>query len=527
MSLLENANIIPELLTAFVAPARAGRKVRRFGHDLRIDPRRRVYGPGNTALRESAGGSNDGGTRMKFVLLGTLLLMTLLSGVAWKWTPAIGHDGRLPIVWATDDNPRRRTQVDLFNQMYPDHELKIDAVNNGIDKVVTQSLAGVGPDVFDAFQDQLGLLWEAGLLYDCTDALAKRGITLDQLWPLSHAAISIDGRIYGMPCNVGGNAIWYHRDILDAAGIPYPPASGWAWDDFVEVARRLTVRDGNGRIERYGVMAIQWYDCIYTSGGRILTADGRRCVIDDPKAIEGLQRWLDLQLKYKVMPSRFEEQTLSTQGGWGSGAITLFQDKRVAMAYGGRWWLCMLRDYKDASGRFPLNLGVAQHPVIRVARRAGGSRVAFVNALSPDRDRAVEFLAFLAGDAYGDQLNRDADALPASIAASTRPAYSFDPNEGRDSGGSPVWRDQMPTLITFDASPYVTPSEVRQLIELQLDLVVLGKKSLEEAATTAARQVNERIDAYLARDPALKARFDASDGSPVLGNFPQDQKGAR
>jgi hypothetical protein len=88
------------------------------------------------------------------------------------------------IVWASDDNPRRRAQIDTLNQLHPDYLLQLDAVNQDIDKVVTQSLAGVGPDAFDAYRDKLALLHEAGLLHDITEPLAARGITLDTFWPL-------------------------------------------------------------------------------------------------------------------------------------------------------------------------------------------------------------------------------------------------------------------------------------------------------------------------------------------------------
>jgi multiple sugar transport system substrate-binding protein len=456
---------------------------------------------------------------MKYVLLAALLVLVALSGVAWVTKPTQAPDGRTPIVWATDDNPRRRVQIDLFNQLHPQHFLRIDPVNNGLDKVVTQSLAGVGPDVFDGFQDQMGLLSEAGLLYDVTDQLRERGLTLEQLWPLSHPAISVNGRIFGIPCNVGGNAVWYHKDLFDAENIPYPPQHGWAWDEFVEVAKKLTRRDANGRVQRYGVMGMHWYDAVLTAGGRALTPDGRRSLIDSPEAILGLQRWTDLQLVHQVMPSRFDEQTMGTQGGWGSGAITLFKDKKVAMADGGRWWLCLLRDYKDASGRFPLNLGVAEKPVIRLRRFGGGSRVAYVNALSPNREQAVEFLLFLAGDAYSDQLNRDADALPATIAAAYRPSYDYDPNDGRDAGNSPVWREQLPHLVTGDSSPYITPREINRIIDLQLDLVLQGRKSVEDAARTAAASINAQIQQNLRYDPVLRQRYHDGDPSPVLGNF--------
>ena len=34
----------------------------------------------------------------------------------------------------------------------------------------------------------------------------------------------------------------YNRDLFDKAGITYP-TTGWTWDEFREVAKKLTIKD--------------------------------------------------------------------------------------------------------------------------------------------------------------------------------------------------------------------------------------------------------------------------------------------
>jgi len=82
-------------------------------------------------------------------------------------------------------------------------------------------------------------------------------------------------------------------------------------------------------------------------GGRIFSTDGTRCIVDSAESIAGIQLMHDLTYKYGVMPSAAEEAAMATQGGWGSGTITLFSGGKAAMAIGGRWWLCTLRDNKN------------------------------------------------------------------------------------------------------------------------------------------------------------------------------------
>ena len=69
----------------------------------------------------------------------------------------------------------------------------------------------------------------------------------------------------------------------------------------------------------------------------LYTEDGTRCVVDSPQVLAGVQFMHDLIYRYRVMPGPVEEAAMATQGGWGSGTITLFGGAKAAMALGGRW----------------------------------------------------------------------------------------------------------------------------------------------------------------------------------------------
>jgi len=88
---------------------------------------------------------------MKYVFLLTFTGLILLSIVAWLIQPSRDTHGKIPLVWISDPNPARREQIALFNQLYPQYELKLDPSNSGMEKVIVQSLAGVGPDLFNAY----------------------------------------------------------------------------------------------------------------------------------------------------------------------------------------------------------------------------------------------------------------------------------------------------------------------------------------------------------------------------------------
>jgi multiple sugar transport system substrate-binding protein len=87
-----------------------------------------------------------------------------------------------------------------------------------------------------------------------------------------------------LPYDGGTYALAYNKDLFDKAQIKYPDDT-WTWDNYVQVAARLTV-DGNGRrandngfdprqIQQYGSQTLRgnyWY-WIWSNGGDILSAD--------------------------------------------------------------------------------------------------------------------------------------------------------------------------------------------------------------------------------------------------------------
>ncbi|MCP3967975.1 MAG: hypothetical protein GY750_18250 [Lentisphaerae bacterium] len=56
--------------------------------------------------------------------------------------------GKKNLIWTTDPNPQRTGQISGFNEDRSDIELKADPNNSDIMKVIIQSSAGVGPDIY-------------------------------------------------------------------------------------------------------------------------------------------------------------------------------------------------------------------------------------------------------------------------------------------------------------------------------------------------------------------------------------------
>ncbi len=438
--------------------------------------------------------------------------MAALSVVAWIWQPRIEAGDRTELVWVSDDNPVRREQIELFNKLNPDYHLRLDPQNTGMEKVIVQSLAGVGPDVFDCYTGfQLMAFVRSGIALDVTDELAARGADPDAVWPCLKPLFMLNGRVYGHPDNTHAPAIWYNKKMFDEAGVPYP-TSDWTWAEFIDIAERLTVRDARGRPRQFGLMMGRWdWQSIFLPkwGARFYTPEGTRCILDSPEAAAGAQFVRDLMFEYEVMPTATEEMAMATAGGWGSGPISMFGGGRAAMAIGGRWWLCILRQ-KDYAH---LDLGAVAIPAGPVTDELwGGGRSTLVNANSENIDGALAFLEYMHGPHWNRLVNRQADALgPVRKYHYGEYEAEFLRNpEHPDEDYNDVWRTALENAVPTEVSPYVNGQRVERIMTKQTDLIWAGLKTGEEAMTDAAREINEAIVEQLEIDPVLREQYYAA-----------------
>jgi ABC-type glycerol-3-phosphate transport system substrate-binding protein len=429
--------------------------------------------------------------------------LALLTVVAWSIQPRESESGKVPLVWVSDDNPTRREQIALFNRLHPDIDLRLDPNNGGLEKVIVQSLAGVGPDLFDAFDGSaLSAYVKSGIAWDVTDELTKAGIDVPNgVWSAMQPKVVYEGRVYGCPTNGAVNAVWVNRDIFDKAGAPYPKGP-WHWRDFLPLAKKLTVRDKNGRIVQFGFLFDwwNWQHFLIQWGGRIYTEDGTRCIVDSPEAVAAVQFMYDLTYKYHVSPTPLDEAGMATQGGWGSGTISWFGAGRAAMALGGRWWLCTLRGYND------VHLAAVESPYEKFRAFTTVGRGTLINKNSPRRREALEFLKFEASQEYNDLINSQADGVAPVIRYCYTDRFLRDPKHLEESFNA-VWRDAMNHAVPDQVSPFINGQVASRIISNQLDLVKNNQKPAPQAMRDAAKQINAEIAATIERDPSLRERF--------------------
>jgi multiple sugar transport system substrate-binding protein len=130
---------------------------------------------------------------------------------------------------------------------------------------------------------------------------------------------------------IGIRVYFYNRALLTQTGTRKPPASwrdaNWNWDAFLDLARRVTVRQGT-TATRWGTEVStarrDWQPWVWNNGGDLFSADGTKLLVADPPSVEAIQYLADLIHKHRVAPTADE---LREQGDFQA----LFQASNMLM----------------------------------------------------------------------------------------------------------------------------------------------------------------------------------------------------
>lgn len=219
--------------------------------------------------------------------------------------------------------------------------INVEVIVTDPDQYSTKLQAAVSggkvPDVFYIEQASLQSYVHSGVLMDITDLVEESGVDLDNIWEYGVNSYRFDGtlqgtpegRLYGLPKDVGPFAFGYNKTMLEEAGIPLPdPATGFTWDEFVDVAEQLTVdKDGDGALDQWGTgLNVMWnlQALVWSNGGDWTNADRTEVTVDTPEFAEALQWFADLTNVHGVTPSASDAATLDTYQRWMSGEIGFF-----------------------------------------------------------------------------------------------------------------------------------------------------------------------------------------------------------
>jgi multiple sugar transport system substrate-binding protein len=105
------------------------------------------------------------------------------------------------------------------------------------------------------------------------------------------AANTYRGRIYGIPSFVDAGLLYYRQDLLEKHGFA-PPTT---WPELVRQATIITGREGpglygySGQFKQYEGLVCDMLELVASNGGRLISEDGRRATLSDPRTLEAVR----------------------------------------------------------------------------------------------------------------------------------------------------------------------------------------------------------------------------------------------
>lgn len=222
------------------------------------------------------------------------------------------------------------------------------------DKLQALLAAGTAPDVFKVAGNLYADYISVNALMDISDRVLKDSVIGKPdyfIQPFEKERSTFNGKWYGIGSTAQERLLFYNVESLKKAGVTPPPVDpnqAWSWSDFQQVARRMTAREGDVAKTLGGHWPTGEYGmAVISNGGRIIDGKTMRFALDEPPAIDAIQRVADLTLKDRVTGTADEIK--------GGTDVQHLSTGKYSMMVGGNWLLLDLAPlgFKYGAGVLP------------------------------------------------------------------------------------------------------------------------------------------------------------------------------
>ena len=241
-----------------------------------------------------------------------------------------------------------------------DTGIDVEYVQLPIDSLVIRcraEMSGQEPTSFDIVQMGSSMVgWMHAYVEDHNRLLASAAgkhasdFDMGDFSPRTIDAVSVDGKLCGIPYRGTIYILHYQKELLEAAGFSSPPST---FAEFQAAAAALTksgapLRYGLGTCARQGpAISNHFTPFLLSSGGSFYDLKTRKIMIDTEESISALEYYADLMTRHRVIPPEavtweWDEIIANGQNDRYAMAVTLnatgtLLNKSKASKTAGRW----------------------------------------------------------------------------------------------------------------------------------------------------------------------------------------------
>jgi multiple sugar transport system substrate-binding protein len=289
--------------------------------------------------------------------------------------------------------------LDEFHATHPNIRVyyNLDPENKEFEeKSLADLQAGTAPDVFQGCCSFLPIWAQKGYLLDLRPYVQAdlNQTTIDDWDPVQYKSFfRRDGQQYALPKYHGALALYYNKDMFEAADIEFPDDS-WTHDDYLTAMKHLTQdRSQQGKPGLWGSMVdIAWERLqvhVNAWGGHFVDpADPTKSRMADSAALQAFE-WIRARMwEDKIMATALDVQNKGTQEAFIAGQLAMIED--------GSWAL------KGILSNANFRVGLAAFPAGPARRATLATTDGFgIYAGTKHPDAAWELLKFLISKEYG------------------------------------------------------------------------------------------------------------------------------
>lgn len=390
--------------------------------------------------------------------------------------------------WHTNPGPAGEAQdelVEKFNQSQDRIHVSSEFQGGYGDlatAILTAFAAGEGPDVTQLGTFEIREFYKSGVLMDLKPFIEGPNGLDTSGWPGTMlSAGEFDGGIYWLPFNVAVPVLYYNKEAFEEAGLPGPPET---WDQFFDYARKLTKKDENGNVVRYGVAYIPgWFSwamisAIWSEGGSINSRDYSEITLNDPVVVEVVSKFQALiRDGAAILP---DPAAGGHRGMFKNGQAAMILDSPGPFA-----------DIMEQSVGF--TPAVANYPAGKAGKvyNPGGGGIVMLSNVPPEKqDAAWEFIKFMLSDE--------------SIAYYAKRSGYMAFHKGAQKAAGDLLQDEARAIMhqalpylrgdfSFNQSPAIRTNFDEAWQKLFTDPTLDVKTVLDEADAKAEEQIKEEI----------------------------------
>lgn len=267
-------------------------------------------------------------------LLALIMSLSMLTGIAFAEEKIkLQFMGWEASVYETEAN---LAAIKRFEDAYPQYEVEFitGKFEDHHTRLMTMMAGNAAPDVFYMEPQYMNAFVELGLLADISEVFENEFKDVELIDWSYQKMESKDGAMYGIDSCIVGMVLFINPALFKEAGLEVPTTKeALTWEELVELAQKLTIRDENGIVSQYGVYGFENLDVMqtywYYNDVMIVNDEGNIEFSDPQKAIEIMDKLKGLRTEYAVAPeAAFIENS-------GMSPNQLLQTGKVAMVMNG------------------------------------------------------------------------------------------------------------------------------------------------------------------------------------------------